>query len=64
MYQAQFYRVDGLEQTDIASPVSLKATEADAAVDEALALSRPEGANFIKILLDGRPVGERLGFDL
>lgn len=65
MYQAQFYKVDGLDQTDIGSPVALTATTTDNAEKEALSLlGRPEGANFIKILLDGRPVGERLGFAL
>lgn len=64
MYQAQFYKIDGLEQTDIGSPIGLAATTTGAAEDEALSLSRPEGANFIKILLDGRPAGERLGFEL
>ena len=64
MYQAQFYNVDGLNQTDIGSAIGLAATTTDAAEDEALSLGRPESANFIKILLYGRPVGERLGFKL
>jgi hypothetical protein len=64
MYQAQFYKIDGLDQTDVGSPVGLAATTTDEAENKALSLSRPEGANFIKILLEGRPVGERLGFAL
>lgn len=64
MYQAQFYRIDGLDQTDVGSRIGLAATTRDAAEDEALALARPEGANFVKVLFDGRPVGERLGFAL
>lgn len=64
MYQAQFYKVDGLQETDIGASIGLGAETLDAAQNEALTLARPEGANFIKVLSDGMPVGERLGFAL
>lgn len=62
MYQAQFYKVDGIDQTDVGPPFGLAATTTDAAENEALLIARPNGANFIKILHNGRPVGERIGF--
>ena len=62
MYQAQFYKVDGLEETDVGSAIGLVASTTDAAENEALELCRPDGANFVKVLFDGRQVGERLGF--
>jgi hypothetical protein len=63
MYQAQFCKLDGLDEEDIGTAVGLQADTQDAAEDEALSLSQPEGANFVKILDDGRRVA-KLGFAL
>ena len=63
-YRAVFIAVDGLDETEIGSHHQLTATERDEAEDEALALPRPEGANFIKLFRDGQYEAHKLGFDL
>ncbi len=63
-YQAIFVAVDGLSETDIDPPYRLGATERDEAEDEALRLPRPEGANFVKLIRDGRYEDPKLGFAL
>ena len=63
MYQAQFFKADGLHQTDVGALVGLQAVTLDAARHEALALDRPKGSNFVKILAGGTTVS-KLGLAL
>ena len=63
MYQAQFFRADGLHETDVEASIALRAETLDAARHEALALDRPKGSNFVKILAGGKIVS-KLGFAL
>ncbi len=63
-YQAIFVEVDGLSETDIGPSYRLAARTRDEAEDEALALPRPEGANFVKLIRDGQYEGPKLGFAL
>lgn len=63
-YTAVFLRIDGLSEIDIDPHIRLNATTRDRAEDEALALERPAGANFIKLLRDGQYEGPKLGFAL
>ncbi len=63
-YTAIFIAVDGLSETDIDPPYRLAARTRDEAEDEALALPRPEGANFVKLIRDGQYEGPKLGFAL
>lgn len=63
MYQAQFCKIDGLDEEDIGTTIGLRADTNETAEDEALSLNPPEGANFVKVLKDGRRVA-KLGFAL
>ena len=63
MYQAQFCKVDGLDDTDVGPSIGLQADNKDAAEDEALALQPVGDANFVKVLRDGMVVA-KLGFAL
>lgn len=63
-YMAIFVFVDGLEETDLDPSYRLAATTRDAAEDEALALPRPKGANFIKLVRNGQYEAPKLGFAL
>jgi hypothetical protein len=63
MYQAQFFKAEGLHETDVGALVGLRAVTLDKARHEALALTRPAGSNFVKIVSDGRVVS-KLGFAL
>jgi hypothetical protein len=63
-YQAIFVKIDGLDEEDVGNPVYLNATTRDEAEDEALALPRPEGTNFVKLILEGQYEGPKLGFAL
>lgn len=53
MYQARFCWVEGLEETDVGNLLGLSALSDEEAIDEALALTPPERANFVKIIRDG-----------
>lgn len=64
MYRAQFLKLDGLDRTHIGNGVGLGASTITEAEEEALALTPPEGANFVQVLLDGKPVSHDLGFAL
>ena len=63
-YRAIFIAVDGLSETILDPIYRLAATTRDEAEDEALALSPPEGANFVKLIRDGQYEGPMLGFAL
>lgn len=63
-YQAIFQKVDGLEEVDLEPMHGLKASLRADAENEALALPRPTGANFIKLIKEGRFESPKLGFDL
>lgn len=63
-YQAMFVAVEGLAETDIGPTRRLTSNDRDAAEDEALRLPRPKGANFIKLVRDGRYEAPKLGFGL
>ena len=63
MYQAQFCKIDGLDEEDVGTAIGLRADTKKAAEDEALSLNPPEGANFVKVLEDGKRVA-KLGFAL
>jgi hypothetical protein len=56
-------RIDGLEETDLDDGTYLDADTLEEAEGEALGMGPPDGANFIKILDEGRVV-KRLGFGL
>ncbi len=64
IYQAIFVKIDGLSEEDVGNPVRLNVTTRDAAEDQALALARPEGANFVKLIREGQYEGPKLGFAL
>lgn len=63
-YRAVFVAVEGLSEKDIEPHHRLAATSRNEAEDEALLLPRPEGANFVKLIKDGRTEGPKLGFAL
>ena len=63
-YVAIFIAVDGLSETDIDPIYRLAARTRDEAEDEASALPRPEGANFVKLIREGQYEGPKLGFAL
>jgi len=64
MYEATFVRKDGLDDTLVGNPYHLNARTLPDAEDEALALPRPEGANFIKLSRVGGLVEREIGFAL
>lgn len=63
-YRAIFVCLEGLSEKEVGPSYGLAATERGEAVDEALKLPRPEGANFIKLLRDSQYEAERVGFAL
>jgi hypothetical protein len=62
-YKAMFVRVDGLEEFEVGNSVGLSALTQEDAAQEALSINRPEGANFVKLVKDGK-VEKVIGFDL
>lgn len=62
-FSAIFVKVDGLEETEIGESCGLNAATKEEAEIEAQEMGPPHGANFIKILDEGRVVS-RLGFGL
>jgi hypothetical protein len=61
-YSAVFVKIDGLDETDLGCR-DLKADTLEEATKEALTYPLPAGANFIKILQEGRYV-HKVGVDL
>ena len=62
-FQVIFVRVDGLNEIDLDNGYGLDADTLEEAEGEALQMGPPNGANFIKILDEGRVV-KRLGIGL
>lgn len=64
-YKAVFVKVDGLADDPVGNiTCRLEATGREQAEAEALALPRPEEANFVKLIRDGLYEGPPLGFAL
>lgn len=61
-YKAVFMAIDGLEEREIQFR-DLTAETIDGASAEAMSLTAPKGANFIKILAEGHLV-HKIGIDL
>jgi hypothetical protein len=62
-YQVVFFADDGINQTDIGAPFGLNADTLEEADGDASAMGPPAGANFYKILDEGKVV-KRVGFAL
>lgn len=62
-FQVQFYKVDGLDETDIGESYGVNADNLEEAEGEARSMGPPGDANFVKIL-DGGRVVKRIGFGL
>lgn len=60
-YRAIFRKVEGLDEEDLGNHYRLNAITREEAEEEALALPRPEGANFIVLLRDGFRYGALVG---
>jgi hypothetical protein len=62
-FRASFVKKDGLDVRQFPGLFSLKAETVSEARDEALTISKPDGANFVQIWEEGRLIGD-LGFGL
>lgn len=62
-FEVIFVRIDGLSEAEVGGSSGLAAETLEEAEREALEMRKPEGANFAKVLEEGRVVS-RLGFDL
>lgn len=63
-YGVVFVNVDGLFESDLEPIRRLNATNRTEAEVEALALSPPHGANFLKLIWEGQYQPPKIGFCL